>query len=1252
MKKVISPALPFLTIVFFFCFHLSTQAQSAMSLLRGTVYDSSGAAIVHARIVCRNLATNAERETFSDDQGSYQFSQIAAGNYQLTALATGFAPLERSITLLVGQAATLQLSMRIATLESVAEVSDRAARINQNDATVGDAVAQESIASLPMEGRNVSELLSLQPGVLFLGSDNNQQYDSRTGASTGGRSDQSNLMLDGISNNDEVRGLAFTGVLRATLDSVEEFRVTTSGIGADGGRGSGAQISLLTRSGSNNFHGSLYEYNRSSIGEANDWFNKQAELLEGLENQPGKLIRNTFGVTFSGPIKHDRLFIFANYEGQRTAENVQQTMTVPTATMRAGELRYPHTSNGTTSTITLSSSEIAAMDPNCASNGTCPLGAGANPAVMAVFAQYPKANGSTAGDGLNTASYTWSAPNPAHLNTSMARVDWTITQHQQLFVRGNLQEDHSSSVPQFSGDLASSQNTDNSRGIAAVHIWAPNSSLANTARFGFTRQGYSQRGIGSGQYANFYNMSSLEAETRTALVTVPVIDLLDDLSWQHHRHTIQAGASFRSIWNRRNSDALSYSYGYTNAYSLMDAGITGTGQSLDPDAFGHETVDSSFANSYSFAAGNLAGLLDLVTTQANYRIAQNGNSATLLDAGTMLARDFHNKEFEWYIADTWHPTSNLTFSVGVRHMLQQTPYETHGQQAQPTVDVDAWFRTRAADAKAGSSTQPDLYFSPSGQARNKKGYWPMPKLDFSPRVALAWSPNFEQKILHTIFGSQGSSSLRAGWGIYFDHFGEGIVNTFDQYGSFGLSQSITNPTNLLTPDDSPRFSGMHELPNITGTPSSAITYPSLAPNDPLWTGFAITHGLDDHMKTPYAESIDLSFQRALPAGFVIESNYIARLGRHQLEQIDMAQPLNLVDAASGSDYFTAATAMTKAKNEGRTSIDSIKYFEDMFPDAASGSTTATQNIFDIWLPGNETGALYMLDILCTPGCGGATNRYWPRQFASLYTWSSMGTSNYQAGELILSRSMSHDAQIRLSYTFSKSLDMGSDAERTMYSSSTGTSAGSSFGAILNAWNPRQNYGPSDYDVRHLIAGSWNADLPVGAGKTFFASASRRINAIVGGWRSAGVVRWTSGLPFSVVSGTGWSTNWDEHSSMVRTGTVRTRTHINSSGEPEVFDNATTALANMRDPYPGEAGERNNFRGDGYFDLDASLSKNWKMEHGSIRFAWESFNVTNTVRFDVNPLNSLQNMTTSGEFGVYGALLTKPRLQQFSLRYSF
>jgi hypothetical protein len=822
-----------------------------------------------------------------------------------------------------------------------------------------------------------------------------------------------------------------------------------------------------------------------------------------------------------------------------------------------------------------------------------------------------------------------------------------------LFVRGNLQNDRQSAPPQFPGQPASSANTDNSKGFVVGDTWNASSRLTNSLHYGFTRQGYASRGTGQGEYANFYNISSLYAEGRTTIVDVPIHNIIDDVTLVHKAHTIQFGANYRLILNHHVSDAMSYNYGYTNAFALMDAGIANTGQSLDPSMFGLPAVDASFANSYNFAMGNLAGLLDYVTTQENYRVSRDGSAASLLAEGTMLGREFKNNEFESYIQDSWRVRPNLTLTLGLRHTLLQTPYEIHGQQVQPTIDIDQWFKTREQQAALGNTVQPNISFSPSGQARGLKPYWPMQWTNFAPRVAFVYAPESHDGLLGWLLGGAGKSSIRVGYGIYYDHYGEGIVNSFDQYGSFGLSAGITNPTNWLTPDDSPRFTGLHNLPqSIMDTPASTLTYPALAPTNPIGTGFEIAHGLDDHMKTPYSHVVNLSIQRELPSGFMLEMAYIGRFGRNLLQQIDLAQPLDLVDTISGQDYFAAATQLSKQKYAGAQNVAPIPYFEHMFPDAAGGGNTATQNIYNYWLPGNETGSLYMMDILCVPGCGGKTNRFWPDQYASLYAWSAMGSSNYNAAQVTLQHKMRHGAQVEVSYTFAKSMDMGSDAERTMFSASTGTSAGSSFGAILNAWKPRLNYAPSDFDVRHLISANWVVELPIGRGKALWGGSNSEMDSLIGGWQISGVTRWTSGLPFSVISGSGWGTNWDEKSGMIQTGPIKTHTHV-VDGVPLAFADPTTALENMRNPYPGEAGQRNNFRGDGYLGVDASLSKNWKVrERSGIRFAWEVFNVTNSVRFDVNPLNSLQNSTTSGEFGAYGATLTKPRVQQFSLRYSY
>ena len=395
-------------------------AQMATTSLRGIVTDPQGAVMVGVSVQLDRPETGFRVIHVTEKDGGYQFQQIPPGKYTLTAQSSGFGKQTAVVTLLVDQPSSLNVTMTLESAASTVEVmADSAVTLNTTNASIGNAVDEQTVEALPMEGRNVPDLLSLQPGVLYLGHNVNQDNDSRSGAVAGARSDQGNVTLDGLDNNDQVKGYAFTGVLRSTLDSVEEFRVTTTNNGVDSGRSSGAQVNIVTKSGTNTMHGSLYEYNRNTLTAVNNWFNKEAQAIAGQPNVPGKLIRNTFGGAVGGAIKKDKIFYFANFESQRTAEAQQETLIVPTAAFRAGSISYPYSGG----VQTLTPADFASLDPHCSSLGTCPWGPGDNPNILKVFNSYPLPNGSLAGDGYNTASYTWAAPNPIDFSTTIARVE-------------------------------------------------------------------------------------------------------------------------------------------------------------------------------------------------------------------------------------------------------------------------------------------------------------------------------------------------------------------------------------------------------------------------------------------------------------------------------------------------------------------------------------------------------------------------------------------------------------------------------------------------------------------------------------------------------------------------------------------------------------------------------------------------------------------------------------------------------------
>jgi hypothetical protein len=1241
----------------------SLIAQIATTSLRGTVKDPSGAVVPGAAVSLTDNTTGKTFQATSNSGGDYQFNQIPPATYTIKVKVAGFADQSKVAELLVNQPATVDFTVTVEASTEVINVSAEAQTLNTIDATLGNAVSNATIQALPSEGRNVPDLLALQPGVLYLGHENNQTMDSRSGSVNGARSDQGNVTLDGLDDNDQIGGFAFTGVLRSTQDSVEEFRVTTANANANEGRSSGAQLSLVTKSGTNQFHGSVYEYHRPTFTVANDWFNKQAQLANGQPNIPGKLIRNTFGAAVGGPIFKNKLFFFANYEGQRTAENVQVTQTVPTASYRAGNLTYVgDTATGTTVT-TLSPGQVAQMDAECTANGVCPWGPGPNPNVLSYFQQFPVNNGFATGDGYNFGSYTFSSPAPASLNTSILKLDWALNDRHRLFVRGNLQKDTTSYPVQFPGQPASQFWDDNSKGIGGGDTWVITPNLVNDIRYGYVRQGYSNQGVGQGDYVDFRFMSSLTAESRTTIVHVPVHNIVDNLSWTKKNHTIGLGVNWRLIHNDTGTDSNSFNNATTNPYWLG-------GNPPDPSAFGQPAVDSGFSNSYGIAYANLVGTVPEVTQQSNYQVTSGGAAGNLLPDGTFINRHFKANEFEYYLQDSWRVRPNLTLTFGIRHTILQTPYETGGQQIAPTIDTHSWFMQRGAAAAQGQVFEPDLAFAPNGPLYHRPGYWAKSKDNIAPRFAVAYAPD-------------NKTSIRAGFGIFYDHYGQGIVNSFNQLGSFGLTTSLQNPAGVQGYETSPRFTGRRSLPDVGLPPQvSPIAYPYTVPSD----SFLITWGVDSKLKTPYSEALDFSVQREIPGGFTVDVAYVGRMGRHLLQQLDLAEPVDLRDPQSGADYFTAGSQLSRLVDanggNANAAVPTIPYFENIFPYMAGfdyPGESATQAVYtNEWAKYRyglgETTALADLDFY---SCGVPVDqqaypcpypqpRFWQNQFSSLYAWSSIGMSYYNAAQLILRHPASHGLQFDFSYTYSRSIDMGSDTERSseLATSVSNNGNANSFTEIINSWKPEQNRAVSDFDTTHQITFDWVYQLPFGQGQHFGGGVNRLTDAFIGGWQWSGLNRWTSGLPFYVYA-PGWSTNWQVEGFGVVTGKVKLHKHL-VNGVPEAFDDPNAINSGVQNggspirlPYPGEAGQRNNFRGDGIFSIDSGLTKSWKITEGqTVKFAWEVFNVTNSARFNANPTgvvngqSAFNGQLASGTLGVYAATMSQPRKMQFSLRYSF
>jgi hypothetical protein len=1293
---------------------IAAFAQTATSSLRGTVMDPKGGVIPGATVSLKNASQGFSRETKTNERGEYQFQQVPPSTYDITATAASVGSVSRKVQLLVSTPATLDLTVKL-TASTTVEVTATAPVVNTTDATIGNAFSNERIQALPIQDRGAENLLSLQPGVTYTGPSDNgvdNNFDSRNGAVGGARSDQANLTVDGIDNNDVNNGFAFNGSLRTPVDSIQEFRVTTSNSNAEVGRSSGAQVVVVTKSGSNNWHGSLFEYHRPTFGVANDWFNKQAQLKAGLPNTPGKLIRNTFGGSVGGPIVKDRMFFFFNYEGQRTAETKQTTRIVPSDALRNGFLSYTCQNSASSGfpacpaggVKQLTPANLQSMDPGCVTNGTCPWGGGPDPAVLALLQQYPHPNTDTVGDGFNFRGFTFPAALPGRLNAFVGKLDLNVTANgnHKLFVRGNLQDDRTTTVAaQFPGDPPAITQANDSKGLALGYTAILSPTLINNLRYGFVRQGLGNAGVADSHFVHLRGLDDIHAlnsADRSTFVTVPVNNLQDDVTWSKGKHTVQVGGNWRLIFNNRSSNASNFFGANTNPSWLANAGIARNGGDLDPGAFGFPQVDRSFKNSYNFPAGALMGVIAQFDSVYN-----QDKTAAILPEGSLIDRHFKANEFETYVQDSWRVKSNLTITGGLRWTLLQPPYETNGNQAAPDVSLAQWFKDRQTSMFAGQPFNQTISFSPSGQANGKKPYWDWSYGNIAPRIAIAYSPNIWQKI----FGGPGKSSFRAGYGKYYDHFGEGIVNAFDTQGSFGLSTDITNAPGVQSVDCAPRFTGLFNVPTSPATTDcngnpvispAPGAFPVTPPQGTNNGSFAIYWGLDDKLKTPYAHVVDASFTRELPKGFVVETAYVGRFARHLLQQEDLAMPLNLVDPSSGMDYYTAMTLLSKASDAGvaESNLAAIPFWEHFFPGAAGAAgvtgcdgtggpnPTATQNIYDLMqcgFRGNETSLLQCMDFPtacpasqgfvvgpggCSPACasinGVQTNGFalFNDQFSSLYAWRSIGTSNYNSAQIMLRHPMTHGLQFDLNYTLSKSQDVGSDAERNSLFTADFGGPGDN---IFDSWHPKATYSLSTFDTTHQINANYVIEMPFGKRRHFTMNSIA--DAFLGGWDLSGVARWTSGFPFTINNGANWATNWElSGNAPLIAAKPKTGTFIDACGNPTAFQIPGNCVNGNRDSavdtfisdhwrlgYAGESGPRNNFRGPGYFGWDMGLAKNWRItESKSIKFSWDVFNVFNNVRFDA--LVNQSSIDSSGTFGTYSSTLTSPRKMQFGLRFDF
>jgi hypothetical protein len=1297
----------------------SMWSQTGTSTVRGTVTDPSGRVVADAKVTLTNLATNAVRTTKTGDSGTFVFDLITPADYRLEVEARGFKKRQvDNVKALIGKQTenSVQLEVGVNTETVEVQASSQEALINTQDATLGNNFESIQITQLPLEARNLVDLLSLQPG------------STREGYVTGARADQSNVTLDGVDINnaqtgnaeiprstnalqlgalDNDRGNITTGpVLRLNAEAIEEFRVTTANGNANQGRSSGSQVNLVTKAGTNKWHGAAFEFYRGTLFEANDWFSNHATDANGNSAPVPRtpLVRNTYGGALGGPILKDKMFFFYSYEARRDATAQAVTTVVPLANLGAGTINYLYCTDSSCNTELPASVDLAG-------NQNAYSETGINQAALQVLAdaaaKYP-ANDTSQGDGLNTGGFRFNAPTPVKLNSNVAKLDFNISSHQTAFLRANVIYDHQT-LPKWLPDSPSPSVWSHPWGVALGHTWTIGNNWVNNFRYGYTRQAFSDVGDSSGNDIAFRFVFQPNGEQHSLSRITPVHNFTDDVSWVHGRHNVQFGANVRRVANTRVSFANAYDFAETNPSFYLGAGSHVSDQFqayLDAAGLPGNTANGQSLGSDIAVQNAATAIIGRFSEYvANFTFGKDGS---LLAAGDPSARTFATQAYDSYVQDTWKVHPNLTLTLGLRYSLERPVYETKGFEVQPGIlqssgscqftSMSSYFAQRLAASAQGTNFDPLVCVNRSGPANGGPPMYNWDKNNFQPRIAVAWSPDGGDGFFGRLLGSGGKSVFRGGFALTNDYYGQALAVDWDLNNTLGFTSNYTDPANTF---DTTTANGKGLAPAFTAfgqpvrplVPSSSVptglTFPLVATplDDNTHFGERIEQSVDSNLHAPTEYVWNFTFERQLPKGAVFSASYIGRMGRSLLAHRDVMSFNDLRDPKTGLDWYSAATELEKLRQKG-TDISQIpallspkaaQYFDNLFPanlatvvndweGALMDPTWTNAQAFygyqaTGFFSGNDwTDTQAEMDLALFND--GFPIMFMQPQYGALSTWSTIGNSNYHALAVSYRQRLS-SLTMDFNYTWAHSLDDASGLQ-----SETGFGNNVSNGSfIINPIRQHDSYANSDFDVRHSINADAVWGLPFGRGKAFMGNAGKGLDAVFGGWQLSSIVRWNTGLPAqpNPFDNARWATNWNVQANVTPIDPIHTCPNRPSNGTPKLFGgcNVNQIYQNFRNAYPGETGPRNILRMPGYVDIDLGLGKSWKMpysENHQLQLRWDVFNITNTQHFGgidgsrtgfgVGLDPGLNHTNAPGNWSNFTQIQGQPRVMQIGARYSF
>ena len=825
-------------LVFLILFGLidSNSAFGQNATVTGTVTDSTGAVVVKASVTAHNVNTNTDRTAESSAEGTYTVAQLPPGLYNIAVAKDGFKKVDvNAVTLVVDQNFTLNIKLEVSGVQATVEVSAQSvAPVELQNATISNVIEEKQMTELPLILRDPYQLVLLSTGVV--------QTDAEGGVSVnGGRERNNNFLLDGVDNNDADVPGNLGGLTSQNPDSAQEFRVLTNNFAPEYGRNNGAVIDVITRSGTNAFHGDTYYFGRWDALGARDFFNHQIDPLTGNVAPKDPYVRNLYGASIGGPIRKDSTFFFLNYEGDRFNTTLTNSSIVPNAAFRTGVFTYTN--------LNATGHPSAPVDISTPTSPNNPFNFPLDPTIQSLFSLYPLPSIEN-GDGVTGTLFFPSASRAKNENATL-RVDQKISRNNNLSVRYifNWASDpngfHTDVLPGGLGAVATFQRT---QGVAIGLTSTPWASFINELRFGGNR---AHLFFGCGGVPTFnsfgfldtfgngadFNLSDVAGvgcqplgDTNAQDSYQGTYQTLDNMTKVVGTHTFKWGGEFRDVYsNNFTSFGSRAQFAFNNESDFGISLLSGIPAEVDTTQL--EDMAST--------------LFGAVAVQNQTQFINSNNVRTPTD---LLG--FRQHEVGIYGQDTWKLRPNLTLTFGLRWEYYGVPYEVHSQLATLFQDPSG----------PGPFT-----FSPVGPGN--PSLWSDYHRNFEPRVGFAWDPF-----------KTGRTSVRGAIGIFSDRVYGNLVE--DARGNPPFQPTFENvaaASQTLTGSTPP---GNRSLNPTVGNDS--FLFPDL---------FA------QNIRPPRIVTWNFGVQRDLGHNLTIDANYVGNHGTRILRVVDGNPPQpNLVNS--------------------------------------------------------------------------------------------------------------------------------------------------------------------------------------------------------------------------------------------------------------------------------------------------------------------------------------------------------------------